>query len=94
MLMRIEDMSIEQLIELNEYICQRIDQLRAQEEMKVLSQLCLGQTVHFDTRDERGEVFGKVIKINRKTVVIMSEDGKRWKVAAGLVKPLRDVSVQ
>lgn len=92
--MHIDDMSIEQLMELNEYICQRIDQLRAQEEMKVLSQLHLGQPVHFDTRDERGEVFGKVIKINRKTVAILSEDGKRWKVSAGLVKPLRDVPHQ
>ena len=90
--MNIDDMSVEQLIELNEYICHRIDQLRAQADMNLLSQLRLGQTVHFDTRD--GEVFGKVIKINRKTVGILSEDGKCWKVSAGLVKPLRDVPRQ
>ena len=29
--MRIEDMSIDQLLELNQYVCQRIDELRDQE---------------------------------------------------------------
>ncbi|MCP5161207.1 MAG: transposase [Hahellaceae bacterium] len=87
--MRIEDMSLEQLIELNEYICQRIDELRARADLNVLKQLRLGQVVHFEAPE--GEIFGKVVKMNRKTVVVLSEDGKRWKVSAGLVKLLRDV---
>lgn len=87
--MRIDELSIEQLIELNQIILQRIDELRSRADMNVLRQLRLGQVVHFDA--PQGEVFGTVIKMNRKTVVILSEDGKRWKVSAGLVKMLRDV---
>lgn len=41
--MLIEDMSIDQLIELNDHICRRIDELRAQEDFEVLKQLRLGQ---------------------------------------------------
>jgi len=36
--MRIEDMSIDQLLELNQTICQRIDKLQEQESLQALSQ--------------------------------------------------------
>ena len=40
--MRIDDMSIDQLLELNQYICQRIDELRDRENLQALSQLRVG----------------------------------------------------
>jgi len=55
----------------------------------VLSRLTLGQAVSFESRE--GQVFGRVIKINRKTVVVQSEDNRQWKVAVALIQPLRDV---
>ncbi|MGO3670121.1 MAG: hypothetical protein ACTJG4_15380 [Vreelandella alkaliphila] len=36
--MRIDDMSIDQLLELNQYICRRIDELRDRENLQALSQ--------------------------------------------------------
>lgn len=88
--MRLEDMTIDQLIDLNEAICQRIDELRERETLAALQQLRQGQAVSFRSR-KSGLVFGTVIKINRKTVVVLSEDGRQWKVAVELVKPVRDV---
>lgn len=43
--MRIEDMTIDQLLELNDIICRRIDELRARHDIDVLKQLNLGQEV-------------------------------------------------
>lgn len=87
--MRIDDLSLDQLLELNQIICRRIDELRARQETDVLSRLTLGQTVSFESQE--GQVFGRVIKINRKTVVVQSEDHRQWKVSVGLIQPLRDV---
>ena len=87
--MRIDDMSLDQLLALNDIICHRIDELQARQEMNVLSRLNLGQAVSFETRE--GQIFGRVIKINRKTVVVQSEDNRQWKVSVGMIQPLRDV---
>lgn len=87
--MRIEDMSIDQLLELNAFICQRINELRARQNMEVIRQLRVGQQVHFDSGE--GRVFGTVIKINRKTVVVLSDDKRQWKLPAGMINTIRDV---
>ena len=88
--MQLDDMSLDQLYELNDMICQRIDELRARNDTEVLRQLRLGQQVHFESQQE-GRIFGKVIKINRKTVLVLSEDNRQWKLSAGMVSIIRDV---
>ena len=88
--MRIEDMSIDQLLELNQYICQRIDELQEHETLQALSQLRVGLKVTFEGRE--GPVFAIVTKINRKSVIVLGDDGKKqYKVSPGLLRPLRDV---
>ncbi|PTB92225.1 hypothetical protein C9974_13210 [Marinobacter sp. B9-2] len=88
--MRIEDLSIDQLLELNRYICQRIDELQDQENLQALSQLRVGLKVTFEGRE--GPVLGIVTKINRKSVIVLGDDGrKQYKVSPGLLRPLRDV---
>ncbi len=88
--MRIEDMSIDQLLKLNQYICQRIDQLRDQENLQALSQLRIGLKVIFESRE--GLVLGIVTKINRKSVIVVAEDSiKKYKVSPELLGPLHDV---
>lgn len=88
--MRIEDMSIDQLLELNQYICRRIDELRDRENLQALSQLRAGLKVTFESRE--GLVLGTVTKINRKSVIVLGEDGtKQYKVSPELLRPLRDV---
>ena len=88
--MRIDDMSVDQLMELNRYICRRIDELRDQENLQALSQLRVGLKVTFEGRE--GPLLGVVTKINRKSVIVLDEDGtKQYKVSPGLLRPLRDV---
>ena len=88
--MRIEDMSIDELLELNQYICQRIDELQEQETLQALSRLRAGLKVTFEGRE--GPVLGIVTKINRKSVIVLGEDGmKQYRVSPELLRPLRDV---
>lgn len=87
--MRIDDMSIDQLLELNQYICQRIDELQEQETLQALSQLRVGMKVSFEGRD--GPVLGIVTKINRKSVIVLGDERKQYKVSPGLLRPLHDV---
>lgn len=88
--MRIEDMSIDQFLELNQYICRRIDELRDQENLQALSQLRVVLKVTFEGLE--GPVLGIVTKINRKSVIVLAEDGtKQYKVSPELLRPLRDV---
>ncbi len=74
--MRIEDMSIDQLLALNQTICRRIDQLRDQESLQVLSQLRVGLKVTFEGREGP----------------VLAEDGsKQYKVSPTLLRLLNDV---
>ena len=89
--MRIDDRSVDQLMELNRYICRRIHELRDQESLQALSQLRVGLKVTFEGRE--GPLLGIVTKINRKSVIVLDEDGtKQYKVSPGLLRPLRDVT--
>jgi len=88
--MRIEDMSIDQLLELNRMICRRIDELQNQENLQALSRLHVGLKVTFESRT--GLTMGIVTKINRKSVIVLAENGtKQYKVSPELLRPLRDV---
>ena len=88
--MRIDEMTIDQLLELNDVICQRIDELKEQETLQALSQLRVGLKVTFETRE--GPAFGIVTKINRKTVIVLAENGTtQYKISPELLKPLHEV---
>jgi len=87
--MLIDDMTIEQLLELNEIICERIDYLRAKQDQDILRRIHIGNQVRFKT--DKGTVFGIVIKKNRKTVVVLSEDKRQWKLPPGMLNIVKDV---
>lgn len=88
--MLINEMSIDELLELNEIICARIDYLRAVEDQEMLRRLHLGSQVHFEDKMGR-PVFGLVIKINRKTVVVQSQNGKQYKISPALLSLVTDI---
>lgn len=86
--MYIEDMTIEQLLELNQVICRRLDELYEQKDLEALGRLRVGLKVTFESRE--GVTVGIVTKINRKSVIVLSEDGtKQYKIAPALLTPLQ-----
>ncbi|UZE97219.1 transposase [Alkalimarinus alittae] len=87
--MLIDEMNLDQLLELNEMICARIEEVRAQQDLDALKNLRLGQQVHFDS--QKGPIFGTVIKMNRKTIIVQTEGGRQWKIPAGIAAPIKDL---
>jgi len=51
--MRIDEMTLDQLLELNDVICQRIDELKEQETLQALSQLRVGGCWPWTKRQSR-----------------------------------------
>ena len=87
----INDLTLEQLYQLNDMVCQRIDQIRAQQEREAIARIRPGMKVTIEGPD--GTIFGITLKLNRKTIIVASEDKLRqYKVAAGLVKPVNDLN--
>jgi hypothetical protein len=68
--MRIDDMTTDQLLELNRVTFRRIDQLQGQVNMRALSQLGVGSKLTFNGRE--GPKVGIVTKVNRKSVIVLA----------------------
>ncbi|MVF13596.1 transposase [Ketobacter sp. MCCC 1A13808] len=49
----------------------------------------IGNQVSFNA--DEGRIFGVVIKKNRKTVVVLSEDKRRWKLPPGMLTIVKDI---
>jgi hypothetical protein len=85
--MDISHLTLDELHDLNKQICERIDYIRTQQDKRVLAVLRPGMTVQF-TNDNQ-TVTGVLLKKNRKTVIVATENGKKhYTVPAGLVKPI------
>ncbi|MBS7676202.1 hypothetical protein KIN13_22690, partial [Vibrio cholerae] len=66
------------------------DELQDQENLQALSRPHVGLKVTFESRT--GLTMGIVTKINRKSVIVLAENGtKQYKVSPELLRPLRDV---
>lgn len=86
--MNIDDLTIEQLLDLNDRVCRRIDELRAKQDREAFALLRPGMQVKFINGDE--QITGVLLKRNKKTVIIASENGERHhKAPAGLVSPVK-----
>lgn len=89
----IKRLSEEDLRFLNGLIVERlklINQLRHTSEMIKFTR---GDRVGFRTRD--GIAYeGHVLQLNKKTIAVLTDDGRQWKVSPGLltlIKPAREI---
>ena len=81
----IDKLSEEQLIDLNNRIIERLrfmSQARAHHEML---QFRIGELVWF-VPEGRERVDGVVTRYNKKTVSVLSRDGRQWRVSPGYLK--------
>jgi hypothetical protein len=73
------------LIELNRRVVDRIRVLRQQRCASMMTEFGVGDRVSF--HPECGhEVIGTIIRLNRKSVTVLSADGHQWRVAPGFLK--------
>lgn len=81
----INELSEDELIELNHRIVERIkflESVRAHEEMMEFS---VGEKVCFHPPG-RGTITGVLVKYNKKTVTILTDDGQKWNVSPHLLE--------
>ena len=90
----IEKLTEQELLELNHKIVERLkflESMRAHSDMMAFN---IGETVSFSPPG-RGELTGMLVKYNKKTVTVLTEDGQKWNVSPHLLermnKPKRKV---
>ncbi|MCZ7597181.1 MAG: hypothetical protein M5U09_04665 [Gammaproteobacteria bacterium] len=89
----IDHLSVEELVALNHRIVERLkflDHLRAHRDMMAFN---IGNRVSFDAR-QHGRQVGTLVKFNRKTVTVITDDGRHWNVSPNLLAPVKDVTAE
>jgi len=78
-------MGEEDLLYLNRMVVERLNLLAQAKSTVQLAQFAEGDRVKFTNND--GTVkHGRVIRLNKKTVSLITDDGHQWKVSPGLLR--------
>ena len=85
----IDGLSYDELLDLNDRIIARLKHLDAADTIDAMMKLTLGSKVCFDS-GKHGIQVGTLIKFNQKTVSVLTEDGRRWKVSPQYLSPVID----
>lgn len=85
----IDHLSLDELIDLNDRVVERIKQLEDEQALRAMMAFNIGSRVSFDS--QYGRQVGTVVKFNRKTVVVLTED-RKWKVPPHLLSPVKDIN--
>lgn len=75
----IDQLSEAELIELNHRIVERLRFLQQMRAHVTMMDFSVGETVCFEPVNEP-TIFGVIAKYNKKTVTVLTEDGRRWNV--------------
>jgi hypothetical protein len=86
-LAHLDEFTEEELHHLNRLIVERIRLMHQVKAHRVMTQFRVGQRVQFTT--PTGQlVIGVLTKYNRKSVGVISDQGVRWTVGPGLLRPV------
>ena len=85
----IDGLSLEELMQLNHRVVERIKMLQAMQAHVDMMAFNLGAKVSFDT--DEGRIVGTLVKYNRKTVNVLTDDGRHYRVTPGLLSAVKDV---
>jgi hypothetical protein len=84
----IDNMNEDELLALNSRVIARLKLIQQHNTLNSMIKFEVGQRVSFDP-DGRMRT-GVLIKFNPKTVVVLTDDGQRWKVSPQLIRHLID----
>ena len=76
----IKDLSEEELVYLNRLIVERLKLISQAKSTFEMAKFNIGELVQFEDND-RNTRSGRVIKLNKKTISILTDDRQRWNVA-------------
>jgi hypothetical protein len=80
----IEHLSEAELIDLNRRVVARVKFLQEMRNFHQMLALSVGDRVSFHPASH-GDLTGIIVKVNRKTVTVLTDDRQQWNVAPGLL---------
>jgi hypothetical protein len=86
----IDNLSEDELIELNHRIVERLKFLETMHTHNEMMQFSPGEQVSFEPPG-RGRQIGTLVKFNKKTVTIITENGQKWNVSPHLLSKVKNV---
>jgi len=87
MSIELDELSYDELLDLNDRVIERLKFLEATDTINAMMKLNVGTKVCFDS-SRHGTQVGIIIKFNQKTVAVLTDDGRRWKVAPQMLSPI------
>lgn len=81
----IKQLNEEDLLFLNRMIVERLKLLSQARATSQMARFTKGERVYFQT-SEGDRVEGNVLRLNKKTVSIITDDGDQWNVSPGLLQ--------
>lgn len=85
----IDGLSLDELMQLNHRVVERIKMLQAMQAHVDMMAFDLGAKVSFDT--DEGRILGTLVKYNRKTVNVLTDDGRHYRVTPRLLSAVKDI---
>jgi hypothetical protein len=89
----LESLTYDELVALNHKIVERLKFLDAMHTHREMMQFAPGDQVSFEPPD-RGKQFGTLVKYNKKTVTVITENGQRWNVSPHLLRKVKSAKEQ
>jgi hypothetical protein len=86
----IDHLSFEELLELNRRVVERLKCLESVHAHVNMMAFNLGARVSFDTHG--GRQLGTLVKYNRKTVTVVTDNGQHWNISPHLLSAVKDVA--
>jgi hypothetical protein len=83
--LNIDHLSEAELIDLNHRIVQRLRLISQVHAHKAMLEFRIGDRVTFEP-DGRAPVFGVLTRYNKKSVTVITDDGRRWNVSPRLLR--------
>ncbi len=84
----IDGLSFEELLELNRRVVARLKMLESMQAHIEMMRFSLGQQVSFEHQGSR--LFGTLVKYNRKTVTVVTDNGQRWNIPPHLLSAVKE----
>ena len=84
----IDGLSYEELLELNHRVVARLKMIESMQAHVDMLAFNIGTRVSFEARD--GRHLGNLVKYNRKTVTVVTDNGQRWNISPHLLSPVKD----
>lgn len=89
----IDKLSESELIDLNHRIVERLKFLESMRAHAEMLEFSVGEKVTFSPPG-RGEVTGVLVKYNKKTVTVLTEEGQKWNVSPHLLEKAKKQKVK